>query len=269
MYDELLKCLRAIPNPSATIDAHKMKMTVPAEKVTSRSEGANKIPSNTKQDKTRRDISNVSNMFKRLAIDLDKHPSATRSPSANSGQLVSASDTNIGIVTESDKWNKIAQVFENLIDVEVPEMASDKADDGIKSTSTNHRTLASEDVIQTSGVSDISGKVGRSRPTADAGSGNPLQLKMVPDKKDSPSRSTGRKPVLKNKDKSSNALKPHRVPAGCTANVVLRVGMKVYVANAGDSRAVLCRGDGTALGLSEDHKPLHVSYCKVTYMCKV
>ncbi|KAL4855454.1 putative protein phosphatase 2C 11 [Chlorella vulgaris] len=44
------------------------------------------------------------------------------------------------------------------------------------------------------------------------------------------------------------------VQAGCTAVVALLMGDRLYVANAGDSRAVLCRG-GKALAMSEDHKP--------------
>lgn len=51
------------------------------------------------------------------------------------------------------------------------------------------------------------------------------------------------------------SLKDHRVMAGCTAVVALKVDNKLYVANAGDSRAVLCRAGGVAYPLSEDHKP--------------
>eukprot|EP00308_Calcidiscus_leptoporus_P016900 CAMPEP_0119398654 /NCGR_PEP_ID=MMETSP1334-20130426/140955_1 /TAXON_ID=127549 /ORGANISM="Calcidiscus leptoporus, Strain RCC1130" /LENGTH=381 /DNA_ID=CAMNT_0007422523 /DNA_START=534 /DNA_END=1679 /DNA_ORIENTATION=- len=49
-------------------------------------------------------------------------------------------------------------------------------------------------------------------------------------------------------------LPASHVEAGCTAVVVLIRGSKVFVANAGDSRAVLCRA-GQAVALSFDHKP--------------
>lgn len=42
--------------------------------------------------------------------------------------------------------------------------------------------------------------------------------------------------------------------AGCTANVALMVKKDLYVANAGDSRCVLC-SRGQAIELSQDHKP--------------
>jgi protein phosphatase 1G len=45
-----------------------------------------------------------------------------------------------------------------------------------------------------------------------------------------------------------------RVQAGCTAVVAVKYGNDLFVANAGDSRGVLCRGN-EAVALSEDHKP--------------
>jgi serine/threonine protein phosphatase PrpC len=42
--------------------------------------------------------------------------------------------------------------------------------------------------------------------------------------------------------------------AGCTANVALIYKDTLYVANAGDSRSVLCR-DKKPLDMSHDHKP--------------
>lgn len=52
-------------------------------------------------------------------------------------------------------------------------------------------------------------------------------------------------------------LHDHRLNAGCTAVVTLKVGNKLITANAGDSRGVLCRRDGKAHQLSYDHKPMH------------
>lgn len=57
-----------------------------------------------------------------------------------------------------------------------------------------------------------------------------------------------------------------RVMAGCTAIVALAVGTSLYVANAGDSRGVLCRGR-RAYALSEDHKPQQVSQTLTVLFC--
>ena len=52
-----------------------------------------------------------------------------------------------------------------------------------------------------------------------------------------------------------DTLPEHRIQAGCTAVVAVLQGNEMWVANAGDSRAVLCRG-GKAVPMSEDHKPV-------------
>mmetsp|Transcript_11781 Transcript_11781/g.13575 ORF Transcript_11781/g.13575 Transcript_11781/m.13575 type:complete len:433 (+) Transcript_11781:75-1373(+) len=53
------------------------------------------------------------------------------------------------------------------------------------------------------------------------------------------------------KDENQNGL---ITEAGCTAIVALLVNNHLFVANAGDSRGVLC-SNGEAIALSEDHKP--------------
>ena len=73
----------------------------------------------------------------------------------------------------------------------------------------------------------------------------------IPDYVPNPGR-----PSVRNQDGSLSCnLADHRVNAGCTSVVVFRHGDKLICANAGDSRAVLCRAGGVALPLSEDHKP--------------
>ena len=55
-------------------------------------------------------------------------------------------------------------------------------------------------------------------------------------------------------------LPDHPVHAGCTSIVAVIVGRTLVVANAGDSRGVICRKGGLAEPLSFDHKPLQVSF---------
>lgn len=55
-------------------------------------------------------------------------------------------------------------------------------------------------------------------------------------------------------DSTLDANQELRNEGGCTAVSVLLTASQVICANAGDSRAVLCR-NGTALPLSSDHKP--------------
>mmetsp|Transcript_35866 Transcript_35866/g.83623 ORF Transcript_35866/g.83623 Transcript_35866/m.83623 type:complete len:428 (-) Transcript_35866:192-1475(-) len=50
-------------------------------------------------------------------------------------------------------------------------------------------------------------------------------------------------------------LPNHPVHAGCTAIFAVIIGRDLVVANAGDSRGVLCRAGGRAEPLSYDHKP--------------
>mmetsp|Transcript_12287 Transcript_12287/g.18437 ORF Transcript_12287/g.18437 Transcript_12287/m.18437 type:complete len:485 (-) Transcript_12287:58-1512(-) len=50
-------------------------------------------------------------------------------------------------------------------------------------------------------------------------------------------------------------LDDHPIHAGCTSIVAILINQELVVANAGDSRAVLCRAGGIVEPLSYDHKP--------------
>ena len=54
-------------------------------------------------------------------------------------------------------------------------------------------------------------------------------------------------------------LPDHPIHAGCTSVVAVMLDKTLVVANAGDSRAVICRAGGLTEPLSFDHKPLQVS----------
>jgi len=62
------------------------------------------------------------------------------------------------------------------------------------------------------------------------------------------------KQVFSEGDSRFCTLPDHRIQAGCTSIVALLCGEQLYVANAGDSRGVLCR-NGQAIPMSFDHKP--------------
>ena len=51
-----------------------------------------------------------------------------------------------------------------------------------------------------------------------------------------------------------------RPDAGATANILLMVGKRIYLANVGDSRTCI-NENGTAVPLSIDHKPSNTSSC--------
>lgn len=54
--------------------------------------------------------------------------------------------------------------------------------------------------------------------------------------------------------KTNNAMKEARIKGGTTALVALFHKNDLYVANAGDSRAVLCK-EGRTVRVTVDHKP--------------
>ncbi|KAG7359177.1 protein phosphatase 2C [Nitzschia inconspicua] len=64
-----------------------------------------------------------------------------------------------------------------------------------------------------------------------------------------------RQPTLVHQGRMICNLPDHHIHAGATAIVAVLTGRILTVANAGDSRAVLCRANGVVQPLSFDHKP--------------
>ena len=67
-------------------------------------------------------------------------------------------------------------------------------------------------------------------------------------------QANGEEPTEDMESDDTDVLPENKIQAGCTAVVTMIREGKLIVANAGDSRAVLCRG-GQAVALSDDHKP--------------
>jgi len=103
---------------------------------------------------------------------------------------------------------------------------------------------------------------GNSPGESDGGGGGEEEVPVIPTKEQllnpptgivAPSASVPTR--IQNGRKICN-LPDHPVHAGCTSVVAVIVGRTLVVANAGDSRAVLCRAGGLTEPLSFDHKPL-------------
>jgi protein phosphatase 1G len=71
-----------------------------------------------------------------------------------------------------------------------------------------------------------------------------------------PNVPTASKPTIVRNGQMLCNLPDHPIHAGATAIVAVIMDRTLVVANAGDSRAVLCRGGGVTVALSFDHKPM-------------
>jgi protein phosphatase 1G len=67
------------------------------------------------------------------------------------------------------------------------------------------------------------------------------------------------KPTIVRNGQMMCNLPDHPIHAGATAIVAVITDRTLTVANAGDSRAVLCRSGGVTIALSFDHKPMQIT----------
>jgi serine/threonine protein phosphatase PrpC len=74
-----------------------------------------------------------------------------------------------------------------------------------------------------------------------------------------PNVPTASKPTIVRNGQMLCNLPDHAIHAGATAIVAVIMDRTLVVANAGDSRAVLCRGGGVTVALSFDHKPMQTT----------
>jgi len=75
------------------------------------------------------------------------------------------------------------------------------------------------------------------------------------DQEDNTTGPSARRPTIIHQGRMICNLPDHPIHAGATAIVAVITGRILTVANAGDSRAVLCRANGVTYPLSFDHKP--------------
>jgi hypothetical protein len=91
--------------------------------------------------------------------------------------------------------------------------------------------------------------------TSDATGANLAGSAVHPNRRGPGGPSASQPSVLRNGQMICN-LPDHPIHAGATAIVAVLVDQTLTVANAGDSRAVLCRSGGLVYPLSFDHKPM-------------
>jgi hypothetical protein len=139
------------------------------------------------------------------------------------------------------------------------------AEDGDSLLGSNDECDQEEEADPTSTAGKVSVMFQRLLNMGGAGSSGQLVMHVdakPPDAASAPSPSTELTPSATPAFSASTShggrmictLPDHPIHAGATAVVAVVIGKTIAVANAGDSRAVLCR-DGNAFPLSYDHKP--------------
>jgi protein phosphatase 1G len=119
-------------------------------------------------------------------------------------------------------------------------------------------TLAAEVEGEEGGEEDAGASAAGAPPSSSSGDENAApaaQAGAAADGAPQPSSSSSAPPLPPSHASTLAAAAAARAQAGCTALVAVVSGTDVWVANAGDSRAVLCTAAGAAVALSSDHKP--------------
>eukprot|EP00550_Attheya_septentrionalis_P008132 CAMPEP_0198294930 /NCGR_PEP_ID=MMETSP1449-20131203/24768_1 /TAXON_ID=420275 /ORGANISM="Attheya septentrionalis, Strain CCMP2084" /LENGTH=488 /DNA_ID=CAMNT_0043995031 /DNA_START=114 /DNA_END=1580 /DNA_ORIENTATION=+ len=134
------------------------------------------------------------------------------------------------------------------VETDNDDVASDKSDDsdeavGIEEAIADHDDNADSVAMNTTENNDVN----ENAPGSES-------LAPVTPASEEPPESPFRASRIQNGRFVCN-LPDHPIHAGCTSVVAVIIGRTLTVANAGDSRAVLCRAGGSTTALSYDHKP--------------
>jgi len=150
--------------------------------------------------------------------------------------------------------NDAVALFQKLLHMNGPSEENDDEDDSNDDQAKTNGEKMNGEANEARGESgDGGGEEGKDKAKSDVVIPTKAQLLnpptgIVPQSASVPTR-------IQNGRKICN-LPDHPVHAGCTAVVAVIVGNTLIVANAGDSRAVICRAGGLTEPLSFDHKPL-------------
>jgi serine/threonine protein phosphatase PrpC len=131
-------------------------------------------------------------------------------------------------------------------------------DDAIASAAGN----ASGSGTGSSAAGKVSGMLQRLLKLSQPSGGVVLQVGkhgIITTRATTPNVPTASKPTIVRNGQMLCNLPDHPIHAGATAIVAVIMDRTLVVANAGDSRAVLCRGGGVTVALSFDHKPMQTT----------